>query len=636
MSDDVNDCYQTLADDALSGRLPSPSPICKACAQVGVPFSLNPADGPREADALLGIPPSNQHVGLEWLLDNKWLKERNRERNFRDTFLLRVMANLYTQHGVPWLAEFHAFIAATNHEFVCIDLEMESETYVTPAFMAEVARVRVTPTGASCESGNFVFHGDRIYFWTFTAARHSREAPTAQQSQQVPLGQFDWTLSGRYPVEQAAQELTRHYLRAKEIQQGWNRFFGALELAVGVLSFVPIVGLVGRGLFGLSKGITYTLAAIESALAANAVVSGSTKLITGDDINVGEELFADLGRLASPTNGAERGRQVFTFINLAMLTPAAFGGVKWVLRDFRRDAAPVGRMEVEVLSEAERKSLGGHRRAQVKAIELHGSKRGSGAAQDEMGQTTWVDRPSLDSNSSLISLTPATGKASYSVMTDRLYQGLVALIVHNAGSLKVVGRLARVVGDAGEEALAMMLTTKFGMDPRRMPGYSVDPRIPHRFGLTNKSGHGLDMLVWVPPPPELTVRVPSDRYRHSIDGATGPVQKTVTLKFTEDTLLVIETKTTLGQMRTPGFNKTQSSGATKVSSLRRKIELGTQGWSARKINEIDPGYLKKLQALEGALATKRIAYLHAQVFLDSKGALNKFVGGGSGIQINSW
>lgn len=253
-----------------------------------------------------------------------------------------------------------------------------------------------------------------------------------------------------------------------------------------------------------------------------------------------------------------------------------------------------------------------------------------------MGSTVWVDRPSLDTNRSQIILSPATGKANYAVMSNTLRSRLTALIVQHAGSIKVVGRIAKVVGDAGEEALAATMIEKWGFDPKRILGYSNDPRIPHRFGLTNKSGHGLDMLVWVPPPPEITVRVPTDEFRHTIDGAKGPAQKTVTMTFTEDTLLVMETKATLGQSRTPGFNSTQSTGTSKITDLRKKIARGIRGWTEPKLLEVDLGYMKKLQALEGAIARRKIAYLHAQVFFDSQGELNKLVGGGTGIQLNVW
>lgn len=442
--------------------------------------------------------------------------------------------------------------------------------------------------------------------------------------------------SGFYPVEQAVQDLASHYARAKEIQKGWNRFFGALEVVAGVLSFVPIVGPAGRGLFGAYKGVRYVIAAIDAALAANAVASGSTKLITGEGIDAGEELFARLGKLADPEDGAARGRQVFMFINLAMLTPAAYGGAKWVLRDFRRGGTPTGKMEVETLTEPELKALGGRINAEAKAIQLYGSKKGTTATQAEMGTTVWVDRPSLDTNRSQIILSPATAKANYSVMANTLRSRLTALIVQHAGSLKVVGRIAKVVGDAGEEALAATMIEKWGFDAKRILGYSNDSRIPHRFGLTNKSGHGLDMLVWVPPPPEITVRVPTDEFRHFIDGAKGPAQKMVTMKFTEDTLLVMETKATLGQARTPGFNKTQSTGVSKVADIRSKVGRRIQGWTERKMLEVDPNVQDKLDAIDDATKLGKIKYIHAQVFFDSTGALNRNVGAGTGIQLNRW
>ncbi|MFP9229823.1 hypothetical protein A0E43_13780 [Pectobacterium cacticida] len=73
---------------------------------------------------------------------------------------------------------------------------------------------------------------------------------------------------------------------------------------------------------------SYTFAAIDSALAANAIASGSTTLSSSEGINHGEALFESLGKLCDPKEGAERGRQVFTYNNLAMLTPAALGAAK--------------------------------------------------------------------------------------------------------------------------------------------------------------------------------------------------------------------------------------------------------------------------------------------------------------------
>ncbi|PWD61728.1 hypothetical protein DF209_07215 [Pectobacterium polaris] len=161
--------------------------------------------------------------------------------------------------------------------------------------------------------------------------------------------------------------------------------------------------------------------------------------------------------------------------------------------------------------------------------------------------------------------------------------------------------------------------------------------MPSRFGLKNKSDHGLDMLVWVPPPPSLTVRVPTtNTMRHGMDGANGTPAPTQTLTFKDDTLLVIETKTTLGLTKTPGFNKTQGTGAGKVADIQNKIRDEIQGWTEAKMLEVDPNMQVKLDAIEDAARTNSIKHLHAQIFFDSQGKLNGLVGSGSGIQLNIW
>jgi len=174
------------------------------------------------------------------------------------------------------------------------------------------------------------------------------------------------------------------------------------------------------------------------------------------------------------------------------------------------------------------------------------------------------------------------------------------------------------------------------VQPKRILGYSDNAQVPNRFGLSNKSGHGLDMLVWVQPPPSITVRVPTDAERHLIDGVKGTAP-TKTLTFTEDTLLVIETKATLGGVKTPGFNKTQKDGgAKKLKELMDKIEAERGGWTPEKMVEVDPNVDKKMKAIRGVQRNKKIEYLHAQIFFDSQGSLSKLVGDGSGIQLNMW
>jgi len=185
-------------------------------------------------------------------------------------------------------------------------------------------------------------------------------------------------------------------------------------------------------------------------------------------------------------------------------------------------------------------------------------------------------------------------------------------------------------------ANAAALIEKWGVQPKRILGYSDNAQVPNRFGLSNKMGHGLDMLVWVPPPPSITVRLPTDTERHFIDGVKGTAP-TKTLTFAEDTLLVIETKATLSGVKTSGFNKTQKDGgAEKMKKLTKLIEQKKQGWTPRKMAEMDTKYTEKTTGIESAMESGKIEYFHAQVFFDSQGGLNKLVGDGSDIQLNTW
>ena len=634
----VDASYEKLTQDAMDGQFPGPKIICAACTELGVPFAINGASGPRDADVLLGIPSNENAATSDWFTNNRWI--RDKVQNFRDTYLLRVIESFGAAYGEAYQAEFCSFQSAKGYEFVCLDHEMEDEGYISPRFWAEVVGIQPKPPTIACGSGNFVFHGERIYFWTFTSARYVDDSPTGSHGERSALSSFDWTISGQYDPAKAAQDLARNYQRAKEIDKAWMKAFAVTEIVFGVLALVPVVGVATRGLFGAYKGIRYTIAAIDGALALNAVLSGSTKLITGEGIDLGEQLFESLGKLADPKDGSERGRQVFMFINLVMLTPAAFGGARWVLRKIRRDAPASAPFDVTVLSEEQRKRLGGHTSAEPLAIELRGTKQERGVSSKSRGNETgpgeWFDRPSLDTNSSQVGYSTPMGKANYAVMSNSLRNRLSMTIVQHGGSLKVVGKIGKVVGDAGEEAFAAALIDKWGVQPKRILGYSAKPNIPNRFGLTNKSNHGLDMLVWVPPPPSITVRDPSDASRHFIDGVKNTAP-TKTLTFTEDTLLVIESKATLGGAKTPGFNKTQKGGgAEKMKKLRKVIEQEKQGWTPEKMAEMDPNYTEKISAIDSVLTSGKIEYFHAQIFFDSQGGLNKLVGDGSGIQLNTW
>ncbi|WGL28451.1 hypothetical protein OWC53_02320 [Pectobacterium brasiliense] len=632
-TDALRASFEQLSQDAMDGKVPSPASICTDCAGLGVPFSINGSNGPREADQWLGIPSHDGAATPDWFTQNPWITDR--VENFRNTYFIQLMDKLGELYGDAYLAEFHAFQSAQGLEFHCLEDDMETENYVTPAFLMEVARGEITERPSiSCNQTNCVFLGSRIYFWTFTTARYREDSLIGADGQRLALTQFEWTVSGLFDPIQAAQALARHYQQAKTLHKLWTRVLAVAQIGFGVLSIIPVVG-VARGLFGLYKGVRYTFAAIDAALAANAIANGSTTLITGEGIDHGEALFESLGKAFDPKDGKERGRQVFMFINLAMLTPAALGATRWVLRKVRGDVPVSARFDTDAISEEERRRLGGHTSGEPLAIELRG--RRPARRNDETGDIEWRNRPSLDTNSSQIALTTATGKANYFVMGNTLRSNLTMLIIQRGGSLKVIGRICKVVGDAGEEAFAAAMVEKMGFKAERILGYSNKAGVPSRFGLTNKSGHGLDMLVWVPPPPSLTVRAPTtNTMRHSIDGVNGTPAPTQTLHFKEDTLLVIETKATLGGTKTPGFNSTQGTGAGKLADLKAKIGLGSGGWSKAKMLEVDPSVQDKINAIEDAVALGKIKFLHAQVFFDSQGALSKTVGNGSGIQLNAW
>ncbi|MEX5343725.1 hypothetical protein WCE05_22675, partial [Pseudomonas sp. I2] len=173
--------------------------------------------------------------------------------------------------------------------------------------------------------------------------------------------------------------------------------------------------------------------------------------------------------------------------------------------------------------------------------------------------------------------------------------------------------------------------------PQNILGYSTDPAIPSRFGLKNKSDHGIDMLVYVPPPPSMKVRNPTTQaMRHHIDGlkGTAPVEE---MRFEEGTLLVIEVKTTLGKSKTPSLLKTQQVGGAK--NIRRVDTLITKkkrGWDLEKLKANQPDIESRTQGLRDAMRTGKIAYLHAQIFFSPNGQLNKIAGNATGIQINKW
>ncbi|RCL20319.1 hypothetical protein C6A77_25125, partial [Pseudomonas sp. AFG_SD02_1510_Pfu_092] len=136
--------------------------------------------------------------------------------------------------------------------------------------------------------------------------------------------------------------------------------------------------------------------------------------------------------------------------------------------------------------------------------------------------------------------------------------------------------------------------------------------------------------------PSMTVRNPTTQeMRHHIDGlkGTAPLEE---VQFEAGTLLVIEVKTTLGKSKTPGFISTQKRGGkANLERIQDLIRRKRQGWG-ESLSKIDPAFTAKHQAIEDSLDSRKVSFLHAQVFFDSKGHLNTIAGHRNGIQINFW
>lgn len=320
-------------------------------------------------------------------------------------------------------------------------------------------------------------------------------------------------------------------------------------------------------------------------------------------------------------------------INLALLLPAAWGGARWLMHRFRRDAVATIKFDNAALSAEELKRIGRRETGEVSALETRIDKtpvRGEPPVRIS-------ELHSVETNASLITLEVAAGKADFAFMARSLRQRLVTQIALATAPQRMGGRLASVVGDAGEEALVAGLLEHWKVSPGKVLGLSTDPAVASRYGLKNRSDHGIDMLVLVPPPPSLTLRnAPTATMRDHIDGVKGLAPLEV-VRFEEETLLVIEVKATLGKAKTPALLPTQKGGgAMDIQRIMEAIERRTKGWSRPKMLSVDRNVDSKTNLIHSALASGKIQYIHAQVFFDHEGKLNQLVGHGTGIQLNHW
>ena len=633
-NDAVAASYNKLAQDAADGTLPAPQKICTECAMPGPIFSLNPDGGPRNADLFLGIPSQGTAATYQWFMDNPWI--RNKERNFRDTFLLRVLDKFGAAHGDARLAELNAFLSVQECEIICLDDEIADDV-LSPAVLDEFGRRTGDGFGFQIQR-NFVFAGGKLHYLTFTTATWQSADHTEYIDEDGQLGHsmpFTWNIpKGLYPIDRAVQDLADGFERAKARVRIWEAIKGLFEVATALLAFVPVAGEVALGVRGAAAGLRYIFVAIDRALALDAMVDGSSRMITGEGLSIGEKFFESLAALSNPKTAEERAKQVFMSINLAMLTPSVFGTARWMMRQVGNKAV---KLDTRMLSEDELRRLGQHKHGEATVLEtvVDTRERVPGG-----GRMRVVETYSPDTNKSRLNIDAKTGSGAFSIIVNRIGERVALRTVMIDTARKGRG-LRNVVGDAGEEIFAAGMVRHWGVKPENILGYNLKNAGPSTFGLKNRSGHGLDMLVWVPPPPEMQIRVPKAEARNHMEGLQGP-SECKTLTFRENTLIVVEIKTTLGKSKTTALSKeTQRMGGEyntkRVTLLARR---GGPYWKRERVLELDPSTMDKVDVIESATASGNIQYMHAQVFLDANGKINtlagKGAGQGSGIQLNDW
>ncbi|MGR6654821.1 hypothetical protein [Pseudomonas mosselii] len=328
-----------------------------------------------------------------------------------------------------------------------------------------------------------------------------------------------------------------------------------------------------------------------------------------------------------------RGKQVFMAINLALLLPNALGGARWLMHKLRPGSVTTVRLDNAALTEEQVRRLGRREAGEVSVLETSIDR----PARDGGLAVRASELHAIDRNASRIALEVVGGRADYAYMATTMRDRLVALISHAVGPVRMGGGLTRVVADAGEEALAAALVSHWKVKPENILGMSTHPSRASQFGLKNKSDQGIDMLVYVPPPPSMSVRNPTNpQMRHHIDGIKGvaPLEE---LQFAEGTLLVIEVKTTLGRTKTPGFLKTQAVGGKEnVKRIQKLILNQKQGWSVAQLSQSNPNFEYTARALRAAARDNKISYIHAQVFFDPNGKISTLPGLALGIQLNNW
>ncbi|WP_447874432.1 hypothetical protein [Serratia fonticola] len=610
---------------------------CATCVDgLAIPFDVKADNAPHPVDERLGL--YSDTVTTDWLFNNKWITPARKEQHTRNAFLLKVLEQFGKTYGAEKQAELRAFLYTEDYQFVCLDDELLIDASLQAPLILRELNGKFVEISNRYKAGkdiaeyhlsdNFLFADSRIFYATFTRARFENNDPR-------PLI-LDWSISGHFDITAAVQALKRRYEAAQASSKRWKRFWGGVEAALAIAMVIPIVGqfsAAARGTIAAVRGAKYAFYAIETALTANMLVDGSNKVINGEGLDLGEALFKRIGALADPKDGAQRGAQVFMVVNLLMLAALAGQAAKWGLIRFPGTSRSMA--AYEVAKEIEQAAARYARQGEAAALYVNFARtpRGIEATTSSITRIDTRLTPSLDTRNWFHRIEFTGGAAHVNLRAPSLQKNLALLIHNSGGTIRVAGRVCKMVGDVGEEILIQAMRREFKVPAKNILGYSRG-----KLGLNNASSQGLDILVKVPPPPSLTVRNPTTQTaRNGIEGAHGTT-KTTTLTFQPDTLLVIELKTTLGGQVTPGLSKaTQQSGGEKdLKRILKLIEEGSGGWGSNKLPLLDPEFGIKLQEVKRASRQGRIKFVHAQVFLKRDGSINTTVGNSNGIQWNDW
>lgn len=638
--------------------VPEMSDICAACNEgYAVPFDVKDAGNTGElyVDQRMGLDHST--TTLQWVLDRKYatadiakyLPPNASERDYRDTFAERMFTALAQMCSEEKLAEIYAYIGVEEYMFECVDELFQTSTEPLSPFYGMTFKLQPVEVSSDRSvikqefKNNFIFvnpsmpfAGNKIYYTSFSQGKLSRGGFHHDRR---------WEASGQYDAQKAAHQFLANYEQQKANDAWWRNFWASVEVGMAVLSVVPIVGqfaAAARGTILAVRAVKYAFYTVEAALTADSFIHGTTQLLGGKSISLGTELFKAIGQLVDPVNGAKRGEQAFLVLNLALLTPLAVGGAKRVYSYVgnRRAAAE---FSDAVINEAQHAQIPSSTpsapvnpdriptQGQPLAIHLDISTKVDLPSGPYVVTTRMT--PSLDTKSTFFTMVSEceSVKANICLQAKTLKEQLVLLISQGTRA----SRIAKPLERAANAHLSRHLVETLGVDPKNVLG-----------ALENASGHGLDLIIRVPPPPSMVRRVPqSGAERNSIIGAVkSHANAQETIDFTKggrlregEMIVVFEVKSTR-TARTPGFigNTQGLGGEGNVNRFLNLINRGRGVNSRESMLRATPNYKELADALKKAQRTGNIEYMHAQVFFKPDGAINTAVGGGSGIQLNNW